>query len=472
MAQFIGRFHPLFVHLPIGILLVALLFDWAVSRGYYQSLKPALKPLYLLGGISAAFSCATGLLLASNGEYEGGIVGQHQWLGILVAALSFAFWGLHHQAFPLTGLWKTVVIIVFAAVISWTGHLGGSMTHGEDYLFIHMPQPVKSWIIGPEKEPIVLENVQEAKVYDEVIVPILDNSCYKCHNDKKQKGKLRLDSREFIEKGGKSGLAIITPGDPKQSEMIRRIRLPERDEEHMPPKKRDELSEAQKQIIEWWIAAGAPYEKQVKEIEQSEPINALLKGLESAHSIDPESSEPLYPLLELNAINPALLASLKENQIVVLPVGRAENALLSVNFVNIDSIEARHFSLLEPVKAHIVWLRCSDSNMNDSLMANLQEFPNLTRLYLDNTEITDSGLKYLQGLNQLKFLNLVNTRTKFTGLSGLQNLPKLEQLFIYRTDMKSGESLELINLLEQVVIDTGGYQVPVLVSDTTRIPES
>lgn len=54
------------------------------------------------------------------------------------------------------------------------------------------------------------------------IRPILAANCYSCHTDS-QLGGLRLDSRETILKGGKSGPAIM-PGDPEKSLLIQAVR--------------------------------------------------------------------------------------------------------------------------------------------------------------------------------------------------------------------------------------------------------
>jgi uncharacterized membrane protein len=68
--EFIGRFHPLLVHLPIGILIIGLLFHWLAAKDKYAYLKPAVPFLLLAGSITAIFSCITGYVLSLNGDYE------------------------------------------------------------------------------------------------------------------------------------------------------------------------------------------------------------------------------------------------------------------------------------------------------------------------------------------------------------------------------------------------------------------
>ena len=67
------------------------------------------------------------------------------------------------------------------------------------------------------------------------IQPILQKACVQCHGAEKQKGKLRLDTREALLKGGEDGKAV-EPGNPDKSDIFRRITLPEDDDDAMPPK--------------------------------------------------------------------------------------------------------------------------------------------------------------------------------------------------------------------------------------------
>src|ERR1051325_8832950 len=58
--------------------------------------------------------------------------------------------------------------------------------------------------------------------------PLLDRACVKCHGAEKQKGGLRLDSREAALKGGDTGPAIV-PGHPEKSLLLKLVRHPEKD---------------------------------------------------------------------------------------------------------------------------------------------------------------------------------------------------------------------------------------------------
>jgi cytochrome c553 len=86
--------------------------------------------------------------------------------------------------------------------------------------------------------------------------PLLDRACVKCHGPEKQKGDLRLDSREAAMKGGQIGRALV-PGKPEESLMLKLMRHSHGDLERMPPK--DKLADAEIAEIERWIKDGAAW---------------------------------------------------------------------------------------------------------------------------------------------------------------------------------------------------------------------
>lgn len=95
---------------------------------------------------------------------------------------------------------------------------------------------------------------QEKVDFAKEILPILEDRCIKCHGPEKQKGKLRLDTREFAIKH------VITPGDADGSELVERIILPADDEDVMPPEgKGDRLSEKEVALVKRWINEGAEW---------------------------------------------------------------------------------------------------------------------------------------------------------------------------------------------------------------------
>ena len=245
----------------------------AGRRPKFSSLHAATNIALLIGMICAILSALTGYLLSFSGDYDEGLVITHQWFGISVAAVSIAMFYYHSKA----ASFKTQVsisILLFVLILI-TGHLGGSLTHGSDYL-------TKSWSLTSDtvaqRKPI--PNVQEAMVYSDVIQPILQTKCYSCHGKNKQKGKLRMDDSLRLMKGGKDGPVII-PGNAEKSEMAKRLSLPREDDDHMPPKEKPQPTEQEIALIHWWIKSGASFDKKVKQLDQPEELKPALLALQN-----------------------------------------------------------------------------------------------------------------------------------------------------------------------------------------------
>ena len=98
--------------------------------------------------------------------------------------------------------------------------------------------------------------------FKEKVWPIIEKSCTGCHGAEKQKGKLRLDTKEAWLKGGENG-KMVEPGKPEKSDVVKMIKWAHEDPDYnMPPKKKDkntQLSAEQVAIIEEWIKAGMPW---------------------------------------------------------------------------------------------------------------------------------------------------------------------------------------------------------------------
>jgi mono/diheme cytochrome c family protein len=100
-------------------------------------------------------------------------------------------------------------------------------------------------------------NAQEVS-FSKDIRPVLEERCFKCHGEKKQKGELRLDSSEAIMKGGEGG-AVIVAGKAEESSFYTLLVLPS-DHEDVMPAKGDLLTEVQTTLIHRWITAGAKFD--------------------------------------------------------------------------------------------------------------------------------------------------------------------------------------------------------------------
>src|SRR6187401_1076364 len=453
-SELIGRFHPLLVHLPIGILLIAALFQLLALKPKYASMHAATSIALFWGMISAIVSCISGYLLSQSGDYDDELVNTHMWFAIATASVSLIAYLFH----PWENEFAKWVILLMVPLIFVTGHLGGSLTHGSDYLTKGFS---KDSTVEKEIKPIA--DVQEANAYADIIQPIFESKCYGCHNKSKKKGKLRLDEPEFILKGGKDG-EVIKPGNAGESDMMKRLLLPRNEEDHMPPKEKPQLKDNEIALLHWWIATGATFDKKVKDLEQPEKIKPVLLALQK----EVKKVLPDLPQTPVEQADEKAIQKLKDSGIIVFPVARNSN-YLTANFVTVDSITYNDIALLLAIKKQLVWLNLGQKKIPDSLLGLIAQLTNLTRLQLDNTPITDKGLVSLQSLVNLQYLNLVGTNVTPQGLIQLKNLPKLQAVYLYKTFISSSDWPMLKNSFPKVTLDTGNYYVPILETDTTIV---
>ena len=458
MLESLGHFHVVLVHLPIGILLLACLFQWLERRPKYSSLRSATNIAFLLGMICAILSAFTGYLLSFSGDYDESLVITHQWFGISVAAVSIAMFYFHSKAAPI----KTqlpVSVLLFVLIII-TGHLGGSLTHGSDYL-------TKSWTLSSDtvaqRKPI--PNVQEAMVYSDIIQPVLQAKCYSCHGKNKQKGKLRMDDSLRLMKGGKDGPVII-PGHAEKSEMAKRLSLPRGDDDHMPPKEKPQPTEQEIALIHWWIASGAPFDKKVRQLDQPEELKPALLALQNVQR--EKVIIPDIPAKPVEKANDEMIKKLKDIGAVVEPVAQNTN-YLSANFVTVMNPGDKEVQMLLPLKDQLIELKLGSSRITDSALQVLAGFKNLMRLQLEYTKITDKGLSNLKELENLRYLNLVGTAVTEKGVLQLKDMKSLRSIYLYQTGVKKSGWNDLKKAFPKTLIDSGGYTVPFLPTDTIEV---
>ncbi len=260
--QFIGRFHIVIVHFPIALLLLTSLLEIFSFKNFDSKYRPAINIAVIIGGISAIFSAIFGYILAQNEEISGQTLDLHQWGGIATAVLSsfalFFLWLILKKDQYSKIILYRYFLFASALGVVFTGHFGGSLTHGDDYFSFSNKKETseKSQFLAINTNSDSLSKENQIKLIGEVRA-IFAHNCYKCHSSNRQEGKLRLDQKKFVFSGGKHG-KIIEPGSPEKSELSRRISLPRNHKEAMPTKgkalKADEI-----ELINFWIKKGAPW---------------------------------------------------------------------------------------------------------------------------------------------------------------------------------------------------------------------
>lgn len=295
--RLLGRFHPLVVHFPIGLLVVALFLELLTLGGKRQGLREGITWMVFLGTLFAILAAILGWFLRTYDEYEGELVQFHQNMGIVTAVLAMVTWFLLRSTlneklgsyvYYRLGLSATVLVLVVA------GHLGANLTHGEDYLTSVLPYNQDSY--DSERTKGLLTELKGLDSLSEVqqenlnlgVRAILAHNCYQCHNENKQKGDLVLDNKRGVYQGGKSG-PVIVAGRPEESELFLRVNLPP-DHDDVMPKKGKVLKDSDIKLIELWIKNGAKWSDRAlkifpeAELALSQP--ELPQGSMESHPLD------------------------------------------------------------------------------------------------------------------------------------------------------------------------------------------
>ena len=428
-GAFLGRFHPLWVHLPIGILVLLAILEVVGWAAHWPRLKwlpkvgPGQRTLILLTGACAAVAAALlGWLLAHDGDYDAARVRSHQWLGIAAAAAAILVLAVHRRRWLYAPLFAaTLVLLVLAA------HAGGTLTHGSGFLTARMP-PAMGRLLGLGNAAVstvpVPVDFSRAVVFADVVQPILKDRCVGCHGPDKSNGGLRMDAWEQLAKGGKHG-PVIGAADPASNPLVKRIDLPAEVKEHMPPSGKQQLTDDELTVLEWWVYAGAPRDRPLASFDLpasvAEAVRSRLGG----------AAAEVVPNRTAVFANAGRLAH--ELGILIRPLS-PDGPWLDVNArVMGKAFGNRELALLSSIAPAIQWLDLGGTSVSDAGLACLAPMHRLERLHLDQCRITDFGLGLLTGLRRIEYLNLRGTSVSDGGMVALRNMPRLRSLYVWQT---------------------------------------
>jgi hypothetical protein len=256
LVLFLGRFHPVLVHLPIGGLVLLGILEALAGFSRFKDAAANRRLVLGLTAIGSAVAALLGWVLSQGGDYDPRLLQWHKWSGFAVAAACLATfllsWLKRLRAYRLCLMLNLVVLVV-------AGHFGASLTHGRGFFFRYAPAPLRSLLAGKAQAPTVppaAPGLLPQHVFSGVVQPILMQRCSACHGPEKQKGDLRVDSHDALLRGGKSGPALVA-GNAPASLLVKRLLLPLADEDHMPPEGKPQPSPAEILALQWWIDHGA-----------------------------------------------------------------------------------------------------------------------------------------------------------------------------------------------------------------------
>ena len=263
---FLGPFHALVLHYPIGFFTLACILEIYSLRQPGPVVSKIIRLTIWLSFYSGLMAATLGILRAAGGEYEHHAVELHRWFGVaipVVTLLTLAAQRIAAKEIPRPAWLMSYRALMLATLglLVVAGHYGGNLTHGSRYLVQNAPEFVKE-MLEDEKAPAKTAGgpgkmTEAERLFASTIRPILETKCIRCHGPDKQKGGYRLDKPDIALKGGESGKAGIKPGDPMESNLVRVIMLPPDEDEAMPPKGKEPLSPDEVMAIVHWIQEGA-----------------------------------------------------------------------------------------------------------------------------------------------------------------------------------------------------------------------
>lgn len=400
IIKYLGNFHPVVLHLPIGAFLFT--FILFVSQKYLKSnFNPAVRMGLLFSFITSIITSIFGYILHLNGDYDSVLVDRHMWLAIATTILIGFVLYLHKKQKPYNHILSS---FVFATVLlTITGHNGGSLTHGKDYL--KLPDF--------EKE-ISIVSYDSIHVFNQVISPILDSKCVKCHNTGKSKGNLILSSIDKILIGGEKG-QIIKSNSSVDSRLYTYLNLPIDDEMHMPPDGNSQLNDNEKELIKLWIDEGADFYnfRKMNDDNFSKEILSFLP--KEIASVDPPNRNDLVKLIE--------------NEFRIERIS-TENNFIDVKYQG-KSFKQSYLRLLSKVSDNIKRLDLSFVDLSSIDLSRVDDFDNLTYLNLNNTKLTTKKLQKLDF--DIQTLILSNNNFDVSVFDKFISNPTNERVFAYNT---------------------------------------
>ncbi len=437
MVRFIGHFHPVLLHLPIGVFSLILFQELAAIFGR-RTPEPKSTPLFpmFFGAASAILAAVAGFLLFhGHGEDYGNnaIAGRHLWGGLIFAvAAVFTFivksWTVSNPAFYRLLLFASVGIMAFAS------HDGATLTHGEGYLTKYAPEPLRRAMgLGKKKQPELTNAAQAGSqlVYADIVAPILERRCVQCHKEGKAKGKLRMDTFEMLVKGGSDGPAL-EPGSAAKSHIVERIELPKDDEDRMPPEGKPDIEAHEIAVLKWWIDSGADPKKTINEIDMPASIKESLDRLLSA-AIGSAPQEKAAASAPDPALQSAVAGFSKEFP-GALTFESLQSSALTFTAVSLrGNFDDTGFNKLEKLLPHLVSLDLSATRITDHSIALLASATRLRMIRLAETGITDASIESLLKLSSLESINLYGTKVTDAGISKLSAMPNLKRLYLWQT---------------------------------------
>ena len=433
--QSVGRMHPLVLHFPLVVLLLYAFWTIIIEKPESTRWNAELaETLLLIGVFTATIAAFSGFILSKEEGYEAETLFWHKWLGVSISVASLIWYGFIHYLPPWKLLSKSIAI-AFTAILLIGGHLGGNLTHGEDFL-------VAPLVAGSEE--IAKVSFEEAKVYDDLVQPVLQQKCYSCHNAEKSKGDLQMHTKELLAKGGKTGILWDTT-KADLGLLLTRVHLPLDDKKHMPPRGKAQLTDDEITLLAEWVKTGSNFDQKVNGLTPQNPVFAyaqnILGGSRTEETYDFAAADP-EQVKKLNSTYRLIKAK------------SADSPALYASFYNRTAFKISDVNDLLPLKEQIVSMDLSKMPVKDEDLKTIAQFTALRKLLLNFTDIQGTALGDLKGLTNLKELSLSGTSVKMAHVKELEKIASLQKVYIWSTGL-SPEELAQLKKGQKINFETG-----------------
>lgn len=449
---FLGRFHVLALHLPIGIVIAAVVLDWIARRPRYAALAQASAFLWAGAAITAVLTAALGYMHYAEGAFTGPSGEAHRFWGTVTAVAALVAWWLAARSRGAANAARLAAGVAMLVLVSITGHYGGNLTHGTTFLGEYAPSFLRSLIGAAPRRPAPA-SVAAADPYLDVVQPLLEHRCGGCHNDDKRESGFSVGSYDSTLAGGDTGRAVV-PGNLEASELFYRITLPEDDDAHMPAEGKTPPTPEQIEILRWWIGGGAPRDTTVGALDvqpEIEPLLAAELGLGGVASRTTESA----------SADPTLLADLAAAGLIARQVSQSDAHLVVSPSSPSTPLGAAALAALAAAAAEIVDLNLAATALDDSDLRTIGALPAATHLRLARNELTDEALAALESSPHLAHLNLYgNAGITDRGIDALAGLRALRQVFLWQTGVTDAGAARLRERRPELAVDLGAGTAP------------
>lgn len=435
--QPVGRLHPMILHFPIVLIILAMLMEFFRFRPAFavERLYDEFTTVLLLSGtLLAAITAIMGLFLSREPGYDSNSVQWHKWFGVCIVFISSGIYRLRNTSWYKAPVAQSGAVVTVCLVMI-AGHYGANVTHGDNF------------VLGPVmKNSRQLVPIDQALVYRDVVQPIFETKCISCHNPDKLKGGLMLIDEKSVLKGGKSGKLFVA-GQPQVSLLLQRIHLPEEEKKHMPPSGKPQLTAAEMNVLYQWIKANADFKKRVTDLPAADSLRIL-----AASFLKPaQASEEQY---DFAAADEKEIKKLNNNYRVIYELANGSPAL-AVNIYNKSTYNAKVLDELSGIKKQVVSIDLNKMPVKDGDLKTIAGFENLRSLNLNFSDITGNTLKDLSSLKFLRSISLAGTKLSTQALDQLKSLKSLKEVVLWNTGLTPQELQGFQNSNKKIAIIEG-----------------